>query len=126
MDRFRDHVNMWLVPMYKDLKQMGAYITYDTSDIEVLQELYQAKRKAQIDQVNSLWDSGPLMQCDAQEQLALPVNKHGTVYKVGAVLIREEHYEAYAQQALTMPAALPPALAEPVNLHTLQTVDAFA
>src|SRR5947209_457902 len=125
MDRFRDHVNMWLVPMYKDLKQMGAYFTYDTSDIEVLQELYQAKRKAQIDQVNSLWDSGLLMQCDAQEQLELPVNKHGKVYKVGAILIREEDYEAYAQQALTMPAAPPPALAEPLNLPPAQIVDAL-
>jgi len=125
MDRFRDHVNMWLVPMYKDLKSMGAYFTYDTSDIEVLQELYQAKRKAQIDQVNALWDSGLLMQCDAQEQLELPVNKHGKVYKVGAILIREEDYEEYAQQALTMPAAPPPALAEPLNLPPAQIVDAL-
>ncbi|OLD63443.1 MAG: phage portal protein [Chloroflexi bacterium 13_1_20CM_50_12] len=124
MDRFRDHVNMWLVPMYKDLKSMGAYFTYDTSDIEVLQELYQAKRQAQIEQTTSLWNSGLLMQCDAQEQLDLPVNKNGRIYKVGAILIREEDYEAYAQQALTMPAAPPPALAEPLNLPPAQIVDA--
>jgi HK97 family phage portal protein len=123
MDRFRDHINMWLVPMYKDLKQMGAYYTYDTADIEVLQELYQAKRQAQIDQINILWESGLLMQSDAQKQLALPVNKNGKVYRLGGILVRQEDFDKYAEQSLTMPAAPPPAVPEPLNLPPAQIVD---
>jgi HK97 family phage portal protein len=124
MDRFRDHLNMWLVPMYKDLKAMGAYFTYDTVDIEVLQELYQAKRQAQIDQVNALWNSGLLMQCDAQKQLEIPVNKQGNVYKIGAILVREEDVETYAEQSLSQPAAPPMPEPEPL-LPPAQIIDAL-
>jgi HK97 family phage portal protein len=123
MDRFRDHLNAWLVPMFPDLKQKGAYFTYDTNDIEILQELYQAKRQALIDQTVSLWENGLLLQCDAQEQLALPINKSGRVYRLGGILVPEDDIEKYAEQALTMPAAPPPALAEPLNLPPAQIVD---
>src|SRR5579859_1566930 len=123
MDRCRDHTNMWLVPMYPDLKQMGAYFTYDTADIEVLQELYQAKRKAQIEQVNALWESGLLMQCDAQKELDIPVNPNGRVYRLGAILVREEKIGAYADQSLSVPAVPPKGQPEPLNLPPAQIVD---
>lgn len=124
MDRFRDHLNAWLIPMYPDLKQQGAYFTYDTNDIEILQDLYQAKRQALIDQTLSLWENGLLLQCDAQEQLALPVNKNGRVYRIGMIVVPEDEVEKYAEQSLTMPAAPPPAVPEPLNLPPAQVVDA--
>jgi HK97 family phage portal protein len=124
MDRCRDHLNMWLVPMYKDLKSMGAYFTYDTADIEVLQEIYQAQRKAKIDQINELWMNGLMMQCDAQEELDLPVNPKGKIYRFGAIFVREEDTETYAEQSLVMPAAPPAPIAEPLALPPGQIVDA--
>jgi HK97 family phage portal protein len=116
MDRYRDHLNAWLLPMYPDLAQSGAWFTYDKNDIEVLAELYSAAQQALSQQATEMWNSGQCTLRVAQRLQGLPERPkvYLDVYKFGAVLVREEDLEAYAQQALQKPAAPPQAVPEPL------------
>lgn len=116
MDRYVDHLNAWLIPMFTDLKQMGAWFTYDRKDIEVLAELYSAAQQALSSQATSLWNSGQCTLRQAQELQGLPTRPkvYLDVYKFGDILVREEDLEAYAIQCLQKPAAPPPAVPETI------------
>jgi HK97 family phage portal protein len=116
LDRFYGHLNVWLVPMYEDLKRMGAFFTFDIEDIEELQEMYRAAQKAKSDRATVMWNSGQcslrvaqmLQGVEAKPKVFLDV------YKIGQVLVREEDLEAYAMQSLQKPAAPPAPVPEPM------------
>lgn len=142
LDRYEDHTNMWLVPMFDDLKSMGAYLAYDRKDIEALADLYAAAAKAKSDKATALWNSG---QCDLytaqvmQDGVKPDPNGKG-IYKIGAILVRSEDLPVYAQQALQHPSAPPsptpenappsplalPPPSEPAKSLGLEAFDAIA
>lgn len=116
MYRMVDHANIWLVPMYEDLKRSGAYLSYDKRDIEVLAELYTEVEQAFAERALNLWNNGGCSLRYLQEVQGMEPKKsiYLDVYKLGDVLIREEDLEKYAMQSLQMPAAPPLPLSEPL------------
>lgn len=111
MDRVVGHVNMWLVPMYEDLKRMGAYFSYDPKDIEVLAELYAAAEQSLAEKATNMFNNGTCSLRYAQELQGVPA-KPGVyldVYKMGPnTLVREADLEAYAIACLEKLSASPP------------------
>jgi HK97 family phage portal protein len=111
MDRTVGHVNVWLLPMFEDLKRMGAYFTYDPKDIEVLAELYTAAEQALGDKATNMWNNGLCSLAYAQELQGVPPvpGQYLDVYKLGPnTLVRGEDLEAYAQGCLKKLSAPPP------------------
>lgn len=113
LDRYADHLNAWLVPMYDDLKQMGAWFTYDKKDIEVLAELYTAAQQAISEQADRMWMNGEidLYTCQTLQGQKPDPNGKG-IYRLGGILLRSQDIATYAQQALQKPAAPPMAVPE--------------
>ena len=112
LDRMRDYLNGWLVPMYPDLVARGAYFSYDKKDIEALQGLYQAARDAIHARARADYESGIIMLDEARDMISLPPAKYGKVFNYGSVLISESSMKDYADQSLTAPAAPPAPIAE--------------
>jgi hypothetical protein len=111
MDRTVGHVNVWLLPMYEDLKRMGAYFTYDPKDIEVLAELYTAAEQALGEKATTMFNGGLCSLRYAQELQGVPARPgiYLDVYKLGpTTLVREEDLGAYAQACLEKLSAPPP------------------
>jgi HK97 family phage portal protein len=112
MDRFRDHANGWLIPMFPDLCKQGkpqAYLTYDKRDIETLAQVFAEQEAAASQKATELWNTG---QCDlytAQTmQPGMEPDPNGKgIYKIGAILVRSQDLQKYAEQALQKPAAPP-------------------
>jgi HK97 family phage portal protein len=121
MDRVRDHLNSWLVPMWDDLK--GAWFDYDEEDIEALQTLYQAAKSAASERATNMWNSGQCTLAVAQEMQGIEPDPQGDVYKFGAVLVPASKLMEYAEQSLSTPAAPPVPQAEPLDVpaHPQQT-----
>ncbi len=117
LDRAAEHVNIWFVPMYADLKKMGAYFTYDIGDIEGIQELVQAKKDARAKRGDSIWINSGCSLDEYREfyDMAPLPQGNGTVHKFGDVLVRVEEIGKYADQSLTTPAAPPIPQAEPLQ-----------
>ena len=115
--RMVDHANIWLVPMYDDLKQSGAYLSFDKHDIEVLAELYTAVEQAFAERALNLWNEGgcSLRYLQTVQGMEPKKSTYLDVYKFGAVLVREEDLEEYAMQSLKAPAAPPIPIPEPLN-----------
>jgi HK97 family phage portal protein len=116
MYRLVDHTNIWLVPMYDDLAKSGAYFSYDKKDIEVLAELYTSIEQAFAERALNLWNDGGCTLRYLQEVQGMEPQKktYLDVYKIGAVLVREEDIEEYAMQSLQKPAAPPAPVPEPL------------
>jgi len=116
MDRTVGHVNMWLVPMYEDLKRMGAYFSYDKKDIEVLAELYTAVEQQLTDKATNGWNNGLYDMWTAQELQGVKPDANGKgIYKLGpGLLCRSEDLQAFAEACLEKIGAPPPA---PLMLH---------
>lgn len=111
MDRLVGYINMWLVPMYEDLKRSGAYFSYDKKDIEVLAELYTAAEQALNDKATNMYTNGLCSLRDAQELqgVAPKPGVYLDVYRLGpTTLVREEDLEAYAAACLKKLSAPPP------------------
>ncbi|BCL83182.1 Phage_portal and Phage_Mu_F domain-containing protei [Ktedonobacteria bacterium brp13] len=111
MYRTTDHLNIWLVPMYPDLKQSGAYLSYDKRDIEVLAELYTSVEQAFAESALNLWNAGGCSMRYLQTIQGMEPKKstYLDVYKLGpTTLIREEDLEAYAMGCLEKLSAPPP------------------
>lgn len=104
--------NTWLLPMYKDLK--NAYLYYDKESVEVIQEMIQAQKDAKADRANKMWMSGECTLNEAREMSGLPPTPGGDVFRFGAILVRTDELDKYAEQSLTKPAAPPPPAAEPI------------
>lgn len=105
--------NVWLLPMYPDLK--GAFLYYDKESVEVIQEIIQAQKDAQAERANTLWLSGMLTQNESREMAGHPSHPQGNVYRIGDVLVSADSLQAYAQQSLVIPAAPPLPQAEPIQ-----------
>lgn len=116
MDRVVGHVNVWLVPMYEDLRKMGAYFSYDKKDIEVLAELYTAVEQALTDKATNGWNNGLYDMWTAQELQGIKPDTNGKgIYKLGPItLVRSEDLQAYAEACLEKVGAPPPA---PIMMH---------
>jgi HK97 family phage portal protein len=112
MYRTTDHLNVWLVPMYPDLAKMGAYLSYDKKDIEVLAELYTSVEQAFAERALNLYNDGgcTLRYLQVSQGMEPKQSTYLDVYKLGpTTLIREEDLEAYATACLEKLTAPPPA-----------------
>lgn len=107
--------NMWLLPMYSDLK--GAYLYYDKDSVEVVASVIQARKDAEADRAVKAYMAGA---CTLNQSLiaqGLPSRgPAGEVYRLGAVLVPADKLMEYAEQSLTTPAAPPTALPEPIQV----------
>lgn len=119
LDRVRDYINSWLVPMYPDLKASSAYFSYDQKDIEALQGLYQAAKDALHTRARNDWMAGGITLDEYRDAIGLKPAKYGSVYRIGLVLVSEDSMEDYADQSLEAPATAPSALPEPLNAGAL-------
>lgn len=111
MYRMVDHINIWLVPMYDDLKRSGAYLSYDRKDIDVLAELYTSVEQAFAERALNLWNNGGCSLRYLQEVQGMEPKKstYLDVYKLGPTsLVREADLEAYAVACLEKLSAPPP------------------
>lgn len=117
MDKMVGHVNMWLVPMYEDLRRSGAYFSYDKKDIEVLAELYTDVEKQFKDNAVNLYNNGGCSLRYLQQSQGMEPKKsvYLDVYKMGpGIYIREEDLEAYAEACLEKAGAAP----SPMIVHS--------
>jgi HK97 family phage portal protein len=115
MDRFRDYLNSWLVPMYQDLARSGAYFSYDSSDIEALAEMYQKQETAKEDRAGKLWTGGIATLNEARERVGLEALNGGDCLRIGSVLVGVQSLIVYSDQSLIMPAAAPVSQPEPLQ-----------
>ena len=116
LDRFRDYLNSWLVPMYPDLKASGAFFSYDQKDIEALQGLYQQAKDATHARARADWMAGGITLDEYRDAIGMKPAKYGKVYRIGLVVVSEDSMEDYADQSLEAPATAPVALPEPLNI----------
>lgn len=104
--------NMWLLPMYPDLK--NAYLYYDKQSVEVIQEVIQAQKDAQSRRATRMWLAGEATLNESRILQGLPPVKYGNVYRIQNVLIKDTDMLKYAEQSLTVPAAAPLPQHEPI------------
>lgn len=116
LDRFSDYMNVWLVPMYPDLKASGAYFTYNRDDIEALQALYAAQKKAVHDMARADFMAGGITLAEYCELIGAEAPAFGKVRRFGGILVSEDSLEDYADQSITEPAAPPMPVPEPLNV----------
>lgn len=112
--------NTWLLPMYKDLKK--AYLYYDKESVEVIQEMIQAQKDAISARATKMWMSGECTLNEARELAGLPATPGGNVFRLGAVLVRADELDKYAEQSLLKPAAPPIPEPEPVLPDPVQQI----
>jgi len=113
LDKLYSLWNMWLVPMYPDLK--GAYLYYDKTTVEVVQTAIQARLSAAVDRANKSWMQGSCTLNEARDQQGLPPVPGGDVFRFGNVLVRAVELDRYAEQSLQTPALPSMPRAEPFN-----------
>lgn len=116
LDRMADYLNSWLVPMYPDLVQNGAFFSYDKDDIEALQALYAAQKKADHDTARADWMAGGITLNEYRESIGKDKDPAGDVYRIGGILVSRDSLEDYADQSITEPAGPPMPVAEPLNV----------
>lgn len=120
LDKFYAKETMWLVPMYSDLcdKQGNpvACLYYDKDSVEVVQAVIQTKMTAKSQRANASWLAGDIMLDEARALQDLPPlpKKAGQVFRIGAILVKLEDMDEFAEQSMKTPVA-PPALV-PENL----------
>lgn len=112
LDKFRDKINAWFVPMFGDPKQL--YFTYDPLDIEALQELYNEQQTSIADRADKQYMNGEITLNEYREKVGLVPLSGGDVLRYGAVLVPAAQLGAYAIQSLQAPAA--PPVAQPENI----------
>lgn len=114
LDRLYDTWNMWLLPMYPDLK--NAYLYYDKETVEVVRNVVQQQLNDATKRANTSWMQGSCTLNEAREIQGLPDVPDGDVFRFGAILVRSSELDKYAEQSLTKPAAPPFPQAEPLNV----------
>lgn len=116
LDDVYDNWRGWLVPMYSDLANSGAYLYYDKESVEVVQKVIQARKDAQADRANKMWMSGLGTLNECREKCGLePIGPDGDLFRFGAILVRKSSIGEYADQSLTTPAAPPSPMPEPIT-----------
>lgn len=115
MDRLRDYLNSWYLPMWDDLPDT-AYMTYDVYDIEALASIFQAEKKQELSSALEQWNNGGIMLNEYREVIGREPVDAGNCFKFGQVLVSEESLEKYADQSLQAPANPPMPLPEPLNV----------
>ena len=117
-DRQYARWNVWLVPMYPDLcdnkGNPKAYLYYDKESVEVVQDVIQARLTAASQRANDAWMKGNMTMNEARELQGLPPDPNGNVYRFGAIIVRKEDLDKYAEQSLAEPAAPPMPVPEPL------------
>jgi len=109
--------NYWLVPMYPDLVSTvgGAYLYYDKTSVEVIQEMIQAQLDAQAQRAVTSYQQGACTYNQAQEMQGFPsIGSDGDVIRLGQVLVPIDKIMDYAEQSMTKPAAPPMPAPEPI------------
>jgi len=115
LDKFYAMLNMWLVPMYPDLRN-GAYLYYDKESVEVIQKLLQEQKTAQADRGVKSYFQGACTLNQSLEAQGLPdIGPAGNVYRIGSVLVPADKLQDYAEQSLKEPAAPPKPQPEPIE-----------
>lgn len=115
LDRVRDYVNSWLVPMYQDLARSGAYWSYDIQDVEALADLIQKRETSKEDRALKIWSGGIATLNEAREKVGLEKLDGGDCIRVGNILVSIDSISEYADQSLTAPAGPPALQPEPLN-----------
>jgi len=112
--------NNWLIPMYPDLKAMGAYLYYDKESIEVIQKVIQAQKDAMVARATKIYMSGGCDLAQYQEMCGIKPDKNAKgIYRVGQVLVPSDKLQEYAEQSLQKPAGPPMLVPEPnLNMPT--------
>lgn len=113
LDKLYSLWNTWLVPMYPDLK--NAYLYYDKTTVEVVQDAIQTRLSEAVDRANKAWMQGTCTLNEAREQQDLPPLPGGDIFRFGNVLVRASELDKYAEQSLQTPAAPPIPVPEPLN-----------
>jgi len=70
--------NMWLVPMYSDLR--NAYLYYDKESVEVIQAMIQAQKTAKAERADKMWINGVATLNEARRLHGLPDVAYGEVH----------------------------------------------
>lgn len=112
LDKFRDKINAWFVPMFGDPKAL--YFTYDPLDIEALQELYNEQQTSIADRADKQYMNGEITLNEYREKVGLVPLLGGDCLRFGGVLVPVDKLGAYAIQSLQAPAA--PPVAQPENI----------
>jgi HK97 family phage portal protein len=122
LDKEYSTLRRWLVPMYPDLCDRSgkpvAYLYYDKESVEVVQAVIQARKTAASQRANQSWSQGAASSCtlnEAREMQGLPPDPQGDIYRIGGVYVRKTDLDKYAEQSLTVPAAPPMPIPEPIE-----------
>lgn len=111
MDKLMGTFNRWLVPMYgKNL-----YLSYDKQSVETIQKIMQAQESAKAERWTKIWLAGGCTLAKYQEELGMPSDPQGNVYRIKDLIIAADKLEEYAEQCLTAPAAPPMPQPEPLE-----------
>lgn len=108
--------NNWLLPMYPDLAESGAFLYYDKESIEVIQELIQMQKDAMADRAKEAYEAGMITMNAANLLAGRPEVPEGNVYRIANVLVPADKLTEYAEQSLTKPAAPPIPAPEPLDI----------
>lgn len=92
--------NMWLVPMYPDLANSGAYLYYDKQSVEVIQEVIQAQKDAQSKRATRMYLAGECTLNESRVMQGLPVVPYGNVYRIQNLLIQDSDILEYAAKSI--------------------------
>src|SRR6266550_1557670 len=116
--------NMWLLPMYPDLK--GAYLYYDKTSVEVIQNKVQAQKTAEAQRAVESFKFGACTLNEARVLQGLPEVPEGNVYRIANVLVPSDKLLDFAEKSLSGPIAPPTVQHEDPNavLPNDQTVEA--
>jgi len=87
LDKVDGHLNVWLVPMFPDLLDMGAYFTYDRKDIEALASLYATTKQQQAARSNENYKSTKITINEARVEDGYPELPGGDRLIMGSSLI---------------------------------------
>lgn len=111
LDRFYAMLTNWLLPMFG----LEAFLYYDKTTIEVLQEVIQAQKNAEAERAVNAYNAGACTLNQALEAQGFEnIGPSGDVYKLGNVLVPAAKLQDYAEQSLAEPAAPPIPQAEPL------------
>ena len=95
--------NVWLLPMYPDLK--NAFLYYDKESVETIQKLIQERKDAQADRANKMWSTGMMTLNEARETAGLKTIDSGDVFFFPGTgkVIQQTDLQSYAEQSAAPP-----------------------
>ncbi len=97
--------NIWLLPMYPDLK--GAYLYYDKDSVEVIARAIQMQKIAEGQRAVTAYQWGACTLNQALVLQGLPEDPQGNVYRIGNILVPADSLQEFAQKSLSGPIVPP-------------------